>query len=126
MGLVPLSVGCAVFPGVLVLTGLSVACVPCFPPATLGAPGKVPHVQPQGIALLPASPSLHCVYVAWPILVLAAGVPTHTSFSYGRAFSCSGLVVLVPVVPICPSLSALAVKELAMDFPLPRILMVSA
>lgn len=37
---------------------------PCFACTTLGAPGEVPHVQPQGMVLLVASPHTGYVYPA--------------------------------------------------------------
>lgn len=74
MGLVLLSVRCAVNGHEAILyrdLGVNQFLVgwivdnmnnPCFACTTLGAPGEVPHVQPQGTVLLVASPHTGYVY----------------------------------------------------------------
>ena len=76
VGLVPLSVRCAVdkhntvlhqglgtdqFVVGRIIDNIDYSCLAC---TTLRAPGEVPHVQPQGPVLLVASPHTDCVYAA--------------------------------------------------------------
>ena len=112
VGLVPLSVRCAVnkhntvlhqglgtdqFVVGCIIDNIDYSCLAC---TTLRAPGEVPHVQPQGPVLLVASPHTDCVYAAGANLCVGSGAFQLILLLLVVGFSLApSLMALVPVVP---------------------------
>ena len=124
MGLVPLSVWCAVdehntvlhqglgtdqFIVGCIIDNINYSCLAC---TTLRAPGEVPHVQPQGSVLLVASPHTDCVYAAGANLCVGSGASQLILPLLVVGLSLApGLTALVPVVPRDTHCSGLAGKS---------------
>ena len=124
MGLVPLSVRCAVDEHNTVLhQGLGtdqfiVGCIiddinySCLACTTLRAPGEAPHVQPQGSVLLVASPHTDCVYAAGANLCVGSRASQLILPLLVVGLSLApGLTALVPIVPRDAHRSAMAGKS---------------
>ena len=124
VGLVPLSVQCAVdkhntvlhqglgtdqFVVGRIIDNIDYSCLAC---TTLRAPGEVPHVQPQGPVLLVASPHTDCVYAAGANLCVGSGASQLILPLLVVGLSLApGLTALVPVVRRDAHRSALAGKS---------------